>query len=328
MKQKAKQTDEEFEKQFQKEDTFKITVIINVHECGERLKDCIKSVKNQTFGNIEVFLCNNGDEEIAENIAEDDRFTVIKKDGETDCRNIAIKKADGKFLSFIDGNDRLRKDFLENLYDGVNDTDSDIAVCGYCYFYPNKRRKRGKLKPTIFQPSDNKTFARGQALYLLLPDRPIRYFLWNKLFKKELFTENNIIIPDTYYEDVITCTRLFYYAKQVITLEDGSYFYTQPDKIYDKKFVTVKHINDYIKTVALVRMFLEEKNCYEIFKQPFISYAKQVKRAIPFLIMRVSKQCENGGFANTKTAKNKIKFYLSCSKEEILSENINEDVIK
>ena len=42
MKQKAKQTDEEFEKQFQKEDTFKITVIINVHECGERLKDCIK----------------------------------------------------------------------------------------------------------------------------------------------------------------------------------------------------------------------------------------------------------------------------------------------
>ena len=127
---------------------------------------------------------------------------------------------------------------------------------------------------------------------------------------------------------MITCTRLFYYAKQVITLEDGSYFYTQPDKIYDKKFVTVKHINDYIKTVALVRMFLEEKNCYEIFKQPFISYAKQVKRAIPFLIMRVSKQCENGGFANTKTAKNKIKFYLSCSKEEILSENINEDVIK
>ena len=101
-----------------------------------------------------------------------------------------------------------------------------------------------------------------------MPDRPIRYFLWNKLFKKELFTENNIIIPDTYYEDVITCTRLFYYAKQVITLEDGSYFYTQPDKIYNKKFVTVKHINDYIKTVALVRMFLEEKKCYEIFKKP------------------------------------------------------------
>ena len=59
-----------------------------------------------------------------------------------------------------------------------------------------------------------------------------------------------------------------------------------------------------------------------------MSYVKQVKRAIPFLIMRVSKQCENGGLANIRTARNKIKFYISCSKEEILSENINEDVIK
>ena len=327
MKKTSKQNDTEFDRQFQKDDSSKITVIVNVHESGDRLNECIKSIKNQTFQNIEVFLCNNGTDDIPENIAEDDRFKVISKNGDTDCRNAAIKKADGKYLSFVDGNDRLRKDFLENLYDGVNDTDSDIAVCGYCYFYPNKRRRKGKLKPTIFQPTDNKLFARGQALYLLLPDRPIRYFLWNKLFKKELFTENDIIIPDTYYEDVITCTRLFYYSKQVITLEDGSYFYTQPDKIYNKKFVTVKHINDYIRTVALVRIFLEEKNCYEIFKKPFLSYAKQVRRAVPFLIMRAAKKTVNGGSTNIRSAKNKLKFYISCSKDEILSENISEDII-
>ena len=328
MKKKKQQNNAEFERQFQKDDSFKLSVIINVHDCGERLRECIKSVKNQTFRNYEVFLCNNGTEDIPEDIADDSRFFVIKKDGPTDCRNIAIQKADGKYISFIDGNDRLRKDFLENLYDGVNDTDSDIAVCGYCYYYPKKKRGKGKLKPTIFQPTDNKLFARGQALYLLLPDRPIRYFLWNKLFKKELFTENNIIIPDMYYEDVITCTRLFYYSKQVITLEDGSYFYTQPDKIYNKKFVTVKHINDYIKTVALIRMFLEEKNCYEIFEKPFLSYAKQVKRVIPFLIRRVSKKTENKSSINIKNAKNKLKFYISCSKDEILSENVSEDIIK
>ena len=117
MKKKKQQNNAEFERQFQKDDSFKLSVIINVHECGERLNDCIKSVKNQTFENIEVFLCNNGKEDIPENIAEDDRFTVIKKDGETDCRNTAIQKADGKYLSFIDGNDRLRRDFLEKRSD-------------------------------------------------------------------------------------------------------------------------------------------------------------------------------------------------------------------
>ena len=65
-----------------------------------------------------------------------------------------------------------------------------------------------------------------------------------------------------------------------------------------------------------------------VFKKPFLSYAKQVKRAVPFLIRRVSKKTENKSLLNIKNAKNKLKFYMSCSKEEILCENISEDIVK
>lgn len=291
-----------------------ISIIVDACHYQNPLDNCVRSIQNQTFQDFEVLICGEAS-------VEDERFSCISD------INTAIRQAKGEYLAFVNGNDRIKKDFLENLHDAVNDTDSDIAVCGYCYYFPRKRR-RGKIKPTIFQPSDNKTFARGQALYILLPDRPVRFFLWNKLWKRQLFVDHDITVPDMYYEDVITCTKLFYYAKKVITLEDGSYLYTQPDQRYHKKNVTPAMMNDYLKTVALIRAFLEENNCYEIYKKPFLAHARHVSLSVPLMLLRASKRCENSFSVNRKAAKNFLKTCLSCTKEELLHTDLHQEIVK
>ncbi len=95
----------------------KFSIIIPVHNVEKYLKTCLDSVKNQTFKDYEVLIVDDGSTDNSMSIAKKYNFTLIESDyvGVSEARNIAIKKAKGEYLVFLDSDDWWDKELLEKL---------------------------------------------------------------------------------------------------------------------------------------------------------------------------------------------------------------------
>ncbi|WP_138205973.1 glycosyltransferase family 2 protein [Haloimpatiens lingqiaonensis] len=116
----------------------KITVAIPIYNAGKYLENCIKSVMNQTFEELQILLINDGSTdnsgEICDIYAKKDlRIEVYHKEnaGVSETRNFAITKAEGKYICFVDSDDEIDKCMIENLYESIEIFNADMAICGH-----------------------------------------------------------------------------------------------------------------------------------------------------------------------------------------------------
>ena len=113
----------------------KISVIIPTYNRGHLILKSIKSVLNQTYKNIEVLLIDDGSSDDTEHIInslEDNRIRYIKlnkNNGASNARNIGIKHALGKYISFQDSDDFYHYDKLEKQYKNILQKKSDFDFC-------------------------------------------------------------------------------------------------------------------------------------------------------------------------------------------------------
>lgn len=124
----------------------KITVVVPIYNSDRFLERCIRSVINQTFQDIEVLLINDGSNDksgqICDKYAEkDSRITVYhkKNQGVSSARNLAIDKAKGEYICFVDSDDEIDKCMLEELHKLINNNNADIVICGHKSIYPNNK---------------------------------------------------------------------------------------------------------------------------------------------------------------------------------------------
>lgn len=115
-----------------------ISVIVAVYNVEQFLPRCIESVLQQTYSNLEILLVNDGATDNSGKICYkyaqiDDRINVVNKQngGLTSARKAGFKKAHGKYIVFIDGDDYLENDYIETLFNCLIRSKSDIAICSY-----------------------------------------------------------------------------------------------------------------------------------------------------------------------------------------------------
>ncbi|MBL0052071.1 MAG: glycosyltransferase family 2 protein [Bacteroidetes bacterium] len=101
----------------------KVSVIIPVYNTELYLNKCLDSVINQTLKEIEIICINDGSKDSSLDILKayakkDDRIIIIdkKNGGQGLARNIAIKKATGEYLGFVDSDDWIAHDMFEKMY--------------------------------------------------------------------------------------------------------------------------------------------------------------------------------------------------------------------
>ena len=100
----------------------KVSVIVPVYNTGEKLNKCIDSIISQTYKNIEIILINDGSTDASPAICDeyarlDNRVLVVHKSnsGVSDTRNMGIEKSTGEYIMFVDSDDYIPADSLENL---------------------------------------------------------------------------------------------------------------------------------------------------------------------------------------------------------------------
>ena len=285
-----------------------ISVIIPVHNGQEHLEKCLYSLTKQSFSDFEVLIINNGSTDNTFNIAKsfsdsDNRFTIINHNhgGAGEARNIGIENAVGKYLAFVDSDDLVLEQYLEKLHTAIISNDADVAVCGFCLYFrkSDKVVHRHCVKDTVYN--------RHDALKELLRDDKMRFYLWNKLWKRSLFYENDISIPDMYYEDAVACTKFFCHAKKVVMTDYCGYSYFRASsKVLKEVEMNSIRLNDYINTVPMIRSYLEKMGIYKKLKAPFSRHINHVFWSVPFLSAQARQGLERGVLKNAFAGMGKV----------------------
>ena len=306
-----------------------VSIVIPMYNCGEMLPLCLESIRSQSFDSFEVIIVNNGSTDGSEKTArryarEDERFTVINhpEGGAGEARNAGVDCAKGEYIAFVDGDDRLDVTYLEKLYLAASEHDADISVCGFSYYFLNTR----KTVCGIRMP--DRVFDKDHALGMLLQDTKLKFYLWGKLFRRTLFTEHDIRVPDMYYEDAVTTPKLFWFANKVVSTDLCGYIYTRAFSRYTEVRMTPQRANDYVNTIPMLRLFLERQGQYGKFRSKMKSHVFHVYFALPSVVKQCGGECRLGVRENVKKARAKIRLSLREDLQRLESMDLSKPVIE
>ncbi|MDB8460403.1 glycosyltransferase family 2 protein [Turicibacter sanguinis] len=208
-----------------------ISIIIPVYNVEKYIEKCLKSILLQSFSNIEVIIINDGSsdnsEEIIEKIMKNDervRYFKYRNEGVSIARNTGLSFAQGDYVIFIDPDDYLEVDFLENLYNAIILNNADISLCGYKITYSED--VPGLNKDVIYPFKDDIISGKTAAEKLL--EFKLDGYVWNKLIRKELMIKNNILFEkNRYVQDYFPIFKCFCNSKKVAIVNKPLYYYVQ-----------------------------------------------------------------------------------------------------
>lgn len=137
----------------------KISVIVPVYNADNYLGNCIESLINQTYKELEIILINDGSTDESENIMneyalKDQRVKVrhLKNEGVSNARNVGLDIATGKWISFVDSDDWADLNMLSFAMEKATESNADIVVWSYFKNYLHKEI------PLSLIPGGNQTF--------------------------------------------------------------------------------------------------------------------------------------------------------------------------
>ena len=202
-----------------------ISVIVPVYNVEEYLEECLESIKRQTYTDIEVILVNDGStdgsKEICERYCEkDSRFKLVSQEnkGQSVARNRGMAESKGEFISFVDSDDVLKEDMLEQLMKQMTSEDIDIVECWYTNEKQELELSTPKNVKTIFQ-GDSK-----EALVSLCKDNIVRLNAVAKLFRRQVIV-NFPFLEGLFYEDVYGGIGILKHIRKMVKINYIGYYY-------------------------------------------------------------------------------------------------------
>ncbi len=191
----------------------KISVIVPVYNVEDYLIECLTSIINQTLKEIEIICIDDCGTDNSINILKeyakkDDRIRIIshkENKGLGPARNTGIKESKGEYISFIDSDDYISRDYLENLYNTIIKYDTDIVST------INIKRVVGEAISlysininkylSIFQKIFNKNHFEGISNANIKDEKENTknypfVVAWNKLYKRSFLLDNDLFFMD------------------------------------------------------------------------------------------------------------------------------------
>ena len=200
---------------------FLISIIVPIYNVDKYLEECIESLKNQTYKNLEIILINDGSTDESVKICEkykekDNRIVFINKNngGAASAKNEGLKMATGDYIAFVDSDDFIELDMIEYMVNTIKKYNSDIVQCSFTNLYKNT--EKFKQDTIVEQKISSKDFLE---LFLTKWDSSL---FWNKLFKREVienvFFKEGRCIDDEFFtykcvinsKNIVTSNKIVY----------------------------------------------------------------------------------------------------------------------
>ncbi|MCC8015166.1 MAG: glycosyltransferase family 2 protein [Eubacterium sp.] len=203
-----------------------VSVIIPVYKVENYLRECLDSVINQTYKNLEIILVDDGSPDKCPYICDeyalnDSRIKVVHKQngGLSDARNAGVNIANGKYIVFVDSDDYIEIDMIEILYSTAEKYAADIVECGVNYYVDKVKINDSFDKITVLDSKDACRCFLDRSLN-------IRSMTPNKLYKTNIIKQIPFEVGRL-HEDMYFAYQALYYSPKYVRIECCKYNYRQ-----------------------------------------------------------------------------------------------------
>ena len=210
----------------------KISIIVPIFNVENYLCECLDSLINQTFKEIEIICVNDGSTDNSVKILEEYRFKdkrikVINKkhSGYGHSMNIGIENATAPYIGILESDDIAKSEMFNDLYSLITEYDCDFVKSDYYLYYSSKKEiiPNNMIKAEdAFKVTNSK---ENPELLFLTPS------IWSAIYKKEFLKKNNIRFletPGASYQDTSFHDKVFMCADRIL-LTDKAYVYYRQD---------------------------------------------------------------------------------------------------
>jgi len=223
-----------------------VSVLVPVYNAEKTLRKSVESIFSQTFSDYETVFVDDGStdnsiavlKQITAEFSMQDKVKIIQHPtnrGVAAARNTAIDNAEGKYIAFVDADDWIGNNMLEETVGKAESENADIVICDY-FRYNN----------IVNLPvSDRDEIIKN----LIISRTSVCPALWGYLIAKELFLNGDCRFAEGVQagEDRLMLTRLFYFAKKTVKIDRAFYHYEYNEnslthKIEDKNFESLQTV--------------------------------------------------------------------------------------
>lgn len=207
-----------------------ISVIVPVYNVEDYVAECLDSVLDQDFDDVEVIVVDDASTDDSARVVEEatagnDKVRFIRLEqnvGLGHARNAGLEVATGKYILFVDSDDWIDKHSLRAVYERMEATQADVLVFDYARVDLSGGVKRNK-KAHVLQAELPESFDLHTHPHLLT----LLMVVWNKAYRRE-FTEGlGLRFPYGYYEDLPWTYPTLMAAQRISLLDEVCYFYRQ-----------------------------------------------------------------------------------------------------
>lgn len=235
-----------------------ISIIVPVYNVELYLSKCVDSILAQTYTNLEIFLVDDGSSDrsgkFCDEYAElDGRVKVIHKrnGGLSDARNAAIDVATGEYITFIDSDDYVTKDYITTLYSLIEKYKCKVSVALYTAFV------EGSNPEVVNELYKEDCQTNIKAIEEMFYQEKYDTASWAKLYHSSLFTTGIRYPKGIVYEDLATTYLLIFQSDKVAFCNRRIYNYLlRRDSIEGSAFSS-KKMDSALKVCELMESHLD-----------------------------------------------------------------------
>lgn len=224
----------------------KVSIIVPVYNCEKYISECLNSIINQTYKNIEVVIINDGSTDnseriINEYVTKDARLLYVYQDngGPSKARNTGILTSTGEYLTFVDSDDTVDKCYVELLVNKMLHTNADLVCCSYTDF-----SEYGVLKCIDF----NFDYSVSVHFVIDMVCKGTGGVMWGKIYRKEIIDKYELKLDKDIFmcEDLVFVLQYVSKSRSFASIEVPLYNYNRCNQYSISSNISISYVQNYI----------------------------------------------------------------------------------
>ena len=254
------------------------SIVIPIFKVEKYLKECVESVLNQTFKDIEVILVDDGSPDSCPDICDeydnkDSRIIVIHKQngGLSSARNAGLKVVSGEYTVFLDSDDfYIHDDFIEKAYAKLMDKKVDILCFRRTKFFDDT--KSFSEKTALYSEEIENTLQYGNLIYKLSKEDLLEAAATMKFIKTKALKNNDLYFKEGIFsEDVEWAFRLYPVLKSGTVFNYPDYAYRLREKSITHS-IGIKNVEDVFYSIETYADKIKDSRLDERLKSGLMNY--------------------------------------------------------
>ena len=234
-----------------------ISVIVPVYNVKTYLEECLDSIQNQTYADIEVILVNDGSTDNSKHICEryckeDSRFQLLNQEnqGQSVARNTGVAASTGEFIAFVDSDDIILPNYLETLMQymaaNVDIVESKFTVHKKDFFTDDFEKR------TILFEGNSIEAVRAVPRHILSVN-PV-----TKLYRRSI-VESVPYLEGVIFEDIYSGVGMLKYIRKIVKIDYVGYYYRQHQSSTMHRTFTEKNLDIFLVCDKLIELYSDSE---------------------------------------------------------------------